>query len=196
MSTLRIALAGTVVAGALLLTACGSTDTAGAGSTTSSSSPSASSVAASFNDADVMFAQMMITHHEQAVEMAGLAAARASDAEVKSLAERIKAAQEPEITRMRGWLRSWKAPESAGMSMGHGSGMMSDADMAELKATSGTAFDRKFTEMMIDHHKGAIEMAQDVRKHGRNEAVRQLAGKVITTQSAEVEQLQKIADRI
>ncbi|WP_405719272.1 DUF305 domain-containing protein [Streptomyces sp. NBC_01537] len=197
MSNLRIALAGTVVAGALLLTACGSsdsTDTAVGGST--SSSPSASSVAASFNDADVMFAQMMITHHQQAVEMAGLAATRASDAEVKSLAAQIRAAQEPEITRMRGWLRSWKAPESAGMSMGHGSGMMSDADMAGLKAAEGTAFDRKFAEMMIDHHKGAIAMAEDVRKNGRNEAVRQLARRVITTQSAEVERLQKIVDRI
>ncbi|WP_329310436.1 DUF305 domain-containing protein [Streptomyces sp. NBC_01262] len=198
MSTFRIALAGTVVAGALLLTACGSsdsTDTAGGGST-GSGSPSASSVAASFNDADVMFAQMMITHHEQAVEMAGLAATRASDAEVRSLAEQIKAAQEPEITRMRGWLKSWKAPESAGMPMGHGAGMMSDADMAGLKAAKGTAFDRKFAEMMIGHHRGAIDMAEDVRKNGRNEAVRQLTGKVITTQSAEVEQLQKIIDRI
>jgi uncharacterized protein (DUF305 family) len=198
MSTFRIALAGTVVAGALLLTACGSsdsTDTAG-GVSTGSGSPSASSVAAAFNDADVMFAQMMITHHEQAVTMAGLAATRASDAEVRSLAEQIKAAQEPEITRMRGWLKSWKAPESAGMSMGHGAGMMSDADMAGLKAAKGTAFDRKFAEMMIGHHRGAIEMAEDVRKNGRNEAVRQLAGKVITTQSAEVEQLQKIVDRI
>lgn len=143
-----------------------------------------------------MFAQMMITHHEQAVEMAGLAATRASDAEVRSLAEQIKAAQEPEITRMRGWLKSWKAPESAGMPMGHGAGMMSDADMAGLKAAKGTAFDRKFAEMMIGHHRGAIDMAEDVRKNGRNEAVRQLTGKVITTQSAEVEQLQKIIDRI
>jgi len=143
-----------------------------------------------------MFTQMMISHHQQAVEMAGLAATRASDSEVKSLAEQIKAAQEPEITKMRGWLKAWKAPEASGMSMGHGSGMMSDADMAELKAAKGTAFDKKFAEMMIDHHKGAIEMAEDVRKNGANANVRILAGNVIKTQSAEVKQLQKIVDRL
>ena len=77
----------------------------GASSSSAPAAPSASAQpSATFNDADVMFAQMMIPHHEQAVEMADLAATRASDPEVKELATKIKAAQDPEIQTMKGWL--------------------------------------------------------------------------------------------
>jgi uncharacterized protein (DUF305 family) len=143
-----------------------------------------------------MFAQMMISHHQQAVDMAALAGSRASDSEVRSLAVRIKAAQQPEITKLRGWLRAWKASESGGMPMGSGSGMMSAADMDGLKSATGTAFDKKFAELMIAHHHGAIQMAEDVRRNGTDADVRKLATTVITTQSAEVTQLQSIVDRL
>jgi uncharacterized protein (DUF305 family) len=137
--------------------------------------------AATFNDGDVMFAQMMVPHHRQAVEMAALADTRASDPQLKQLATQIKAAQDPEITTVSGWLTAWgkQVPAASGHDMGgmsHGMpGMMSDGDMAKLKATSGKAFDKQFAQMMIDHHNGAIQMAGDEQANGTNPDAKALA---------------------
>ncbi|MFJ5997306.1 DUF305 domain-containing protein [Streptomyces sp. NPDC092370] len=207
----RLAVVGAITAGGLLLAACGGNDMEGmdhgSGSAASaSSSPTQSTgenpAPGAFNDADVMFAQMMIPHHEQALEMSKLADGRASDAEIKTLAAEIEKAQDPEIQTMKSWLKVWGKPESAGESMpgmDHGSGksgMMSDEDMKKLDAAKGTEFDRMFAEMMIEHHKGAIIMAEDERKKGRNATAKKLAGDVVSAQSAEVEKFEKILDRL
>ncbi|MBL3671174.1 DUF305 domain-containing protein [Streptomyces sp. M2CJ-2] len=212
----RIALVSVVAAGGLLLTACGGNDTEGAdrGSESSASATQNARNAGeppapgAFNDADVMFAQMMIPHHEQALEMAKLADGPASDAEIKTLAEEIEKAQDPEIQTMKSWLKAWGKPESAEESMpgtDHGSGgmdhsgmpgMMSDEDMEKLKAAKGTEFDRMFVQLMIGHHKGAVEMAEDEQANGKNATAKKLAGDVVKTQSVEIEQLQKVLDRL
>lgn len=200
----RLAVAGAITASALLLTACG-------GEKDSGDRPTAGG----FNDADVAFAQGMIPHHEQAVEMSTLADGRASGAEIKTLAGEIEKAQDPEITTMRSWLKAWGEPESADGSMpgmDHGSGgshgedgadasggaagMMSDQDLADLTAAKGVDFDRKFAELMIEHHNGAIAMARDQRKNGESTKVKKLAADVIKAQTAEVEQLNTLLDRI
>lgn len=117
----RAALAGATVTAALALAACGGTDhsTAGSGHGTGSAGSGSPSAGASFGDADVMFAQRMIPHHRQAVEMAGLAEGRAADPEVKKLAGQIEAAQAPEIATMTGWLAAWGRPVPSA-SAGHG----------------------------------------------------------------------------
>jgi uncharacterized protein (DUF305 family) len=197
----RVAVLGAVAAGTLLLAACGSDDS----SDSSASSPekTASSAAGVFNDRDVTFAQSMIVHHQQALEMSQLADDRASDQEIKTLAGQIEKAQDPEIKTMRSWLKSWGKPQSPGMdhgSMDHGGGampgMMSDDDMDELMAAKGTDFDRKFAQMMIDHHNGAIDMAKDEQKNGRNADAKKLADDVIRNQTIEVKQMQTILDRL
>ncbi|MEU0246202.1 DUF305 domain-containing protein [Streptomyces sp. NPDC006235] len=207
----RLAAVGLVSAGALFLAACGGDDMSGMdhGSDSSSASATATDQAGEagksgdFNDADVAFAQMMTPHHEQALEMAKLADGRASDAEIKDLATKIEKAQAPEIKTMKGWLESWKQPTAAesmpGMDHGgHGSGdgMMSEEDMNELKAMKGTEFDKAFAEMMIEHHNGAITMAKDEQKNGKNADAKKMAGDIIKGQSAEVKQLQSILDRL
>lgn len=214
----RLAVVGAITAAGLLLAACGGDDMKGMDhGSDSSASASASPTQATgerpapgaFNDADVMFAQMMIPHHEQALEMSGLADGRASDAEIKTLAAEIEKAQDPEIRTMKSWLKAWGKPESAGESMpgmDHGSGgtdhgsamsgMMSDEDMKKLEAAEGTEFDRMFAELMIEHHKGAITMAEDERKKGRDATAKKLAADVVKTQSAEVEKFEKILDRL
>ncbi|MGW0289093.1 DUF305 domain-containing protein [Streptomyces tuirus] len=212
----RLAIVSTVAAGGLLLVACGGDDMEGMDHGSGSSASASSTPAAgdnpapgAFNDADVMFAQMMIPHHEQALEMSELADGRASDTEVKALVADIEKAQDPEIRTMKSWLKAWGKPESAegsmpGMHHGSGdmdhgsgmSGMMSEADMNKLQAAKGTAFDRMFAEMMIEHHKGAITMAEDEQKNGRNATARKLAADVVKTQSAEVEKFEKVLDRI
>jgi uncharacterized protein (DUF305 family) len=209
----RIAVVGVVAAGGLLLAACGGDDMEGMDhGSGNSASASASRDAGdnpapgAFNDADVSFAQMMIPHHEQALEMAELADGRASDSEIKTLAADIEKAQDPEIQTMKSWLKAWGKPESAeeGMpGMDHGDmdmsempGMMSDEDMKKLEAAKGTEFDRMFAEMMIEHHKGAIAMAEDEQMNGKNATAKKLAGDVVKNQTAEVEKFDEILDRL
>ncbi|WP_215449579.1 DUF305 domain-containing protein [Streptomyces sp. ATCC 21386] len=203
---------GIVAVGALLLTACGD-DMDGMDHGSGKSSPSASGDSGSsgtgssdtgsgdFNDADVAFAQMMIPHHEQALDMAELADGRASDTELKGIAEQIEKAQDPEIKAMKEWLRSWDKPTAVesmpGMDHGSGGdGMMSDADMRQLKGMKGSEFDKMFAEMMIQHHNGAITMAEDERKNGKNDAAVKMADDIVKGQTAEVEQLGDILDRL
>ncbi|MFI9151639.1 DUF305 domain-containing protein [Streptomyces sp. NPDC053367] len=210
----RLAIVGVVTAGGLLLAACGGDDMEGMDHGSGSSSSAASTQEAkdnpapgAFNAADVAFAQGMIPHHEQALEMSRLADGRASDAEVKTLVAAIQKAQDPEIQTMKSWLKAWGKPESAEEMPGmhHGSegadhsgmaGMMSGEDMKKLEAARGTEFDRMFAEMMIAHHKGAITMAEDEQKNGRNATAQQLAADVVKNQSAEVEKFEKILDRL
>ncbi|KOU42892.1 DUF305 domain-containing protein [Streptomyces sp. WM6378] len=211
-----LAAAGTVAALALALAACGSSDSSkpdrsatpgmnhGGGGVPSSG---ISSPGGAFNDADVTFAQQMIPHHQQAIEMARLADGRAADSEVKSLASAIEKAQDPEINTMKGWLKAWGKPlPSASSSMGdmpgmnHGSsgmpGMMSDQDMSDLKSAKGRDFDKKFAQLMIGHHQGAVTMAKDEQKNGGNPEAKRLAGNVIAAQNAEIEQMNKIVGRL
>ncbi|MER5332104.1 DUF305 domain-containing protein [Micromonospora sp. NPDC002717] len=201
----RAALAGATVTAALVLTACGgdghSSPGAGHGTPATSGLAATASGAAAFGDADAMFAQMMIPHHRQAVEMAELAATRAADPEVKRLAGEIKAAQAPEIATMSGWLSAWGRPvPSPGAEtphMDHGMpGMMSDADMEKLAAASGREFDRQFLTMMIAHHEGAVTMARDELARGVNAEAKALAQQIVTTQQAEIDTMEKILDRL
>ena len=159
----------------------------GSGNTSSSMSAGTSTG----EQADVEFAQMMIPHHEQAVEMADLALQNDSaSADVKALATQIKSAQDPEIQKMKGWLGKWGASESSGP-MGHGSGgMQDDQDMNTLKAASGADFDRMWLTMMIAHHQGAVTMAQDVLATTSNADVKDLANAVVEGQKNEIATMQ------
>lgn len=166
--------------------------------------PTPASSTMAFNDADVAFAQMMIPHHRQAVEMAVLAESRAQDPEVRQLAAGIKSAQQPEIDTMTGWLRAWGQPTVPPTSVGnaghggHGtaSGMMTPEDMERLADADGSEFDRMFVDMMIFHHIGAIQMAQDETTNGLSRNAIDLAKTIIRTQTEEVTTLQRILPRL
>lgn len=146
------------------------------------------SVAAS-RAADVMFAQMMIPHHQQAVEMAEIALAKPdASSQVRDLATAIKQAQAPEIQTMSGWLQDWGAatPTDGTPHDGMGSGVMSDADIEALKQASGKAFEQRWTTMMIVHHQGAIDMARQVLASTEDPEVKTLADAIIKAQTAEI----------
>jgi uncharacterized protein (DUF305 family) len=198
----RFAVAGTALVAGFALSACGDSsgkhgsmpDMGGAVSTAANGSATAT-----FNEADMAFAQHMIVHHQQAVEMAALADSRATDAEVKKLSAQIKAAQSPEIATMTGWLSAWGQPTSAaGMEMGHDTmpGVMSDKDMKKLEARSGKEFDKEFLTMMIAHHEGAIEMAKEETSGGRNPDAKALAQQISTSQQAEIDTMKQILTRL
>ena len=192
MSTTKRTLVPTAtgLAATLILGACGS-DTDNGGSMSGmnghgGSSSTAGSSASSSRTGDVMFAQMMIPHHQQAIEMADLALTNPStSAAAKRLAAQIKAAQDPEIETMNGWLRQWGAPTTASMDHGTG-GMMSEEDMASLKAAKGPAFSRMWLQMMIEHHRGAVTMAQDVLSTTETPDVKRLAQSVVDGQTKEI----------
>ena len=183
--TLRTSLiAAAVLTTALTLSACGSTSPASDSPATGE--PTAASSAA--NTADVDFAQMMIPHHEQAVQMSDdLLAKHGTDPRVVALATEIKAAQEPEITQLTDWLTAWGADTGGMADMDHGTdGMMSEADMMTLANASGADADRVFLELMITHHEGAIAMAQTHLDEGSNADAQALSAAIVASQSAEI----------
>lgn len=146
-----------------------------------------------YNGIDVTFVQMMIVHHGQAIAMTELAAGRAADPALGKIAERIGAAQAPEVAWMKSWLSARKQPETD-PSHDHDTmpGMQSDADMAALAAASGAAFDRKFAAMMIDHHSGAMQMCGDVVQGGTDEQLREVAGEMSVEQGSEINRIRAL----
>ena len=192
------------VAATVLLTGCASSSMSSAEMPAGHSS-SSGAVVATGSDADITFAQLMISHHEQAVQMADMALQQSTSAEVTDLATQIKAAQDPEIGQMRGWLQQWGAPEQMdGMDgMDHGDmdmggqsagGMMSDADMGALGGASGADFDRMWLTMMIAHHEGAIKMAEQVKAESTNPDVIALADAIVAGQKKEIDTMQQLLD--
>ena len=139
---------------------------------------------------DIMFAQMMIPHHQQAVDMGVLAETRAGREEVKKLAEEIKNEQAPEIALMKSWLEAAGAPVEMGHSM-QMPGLLSASQMANLEAASGDQFDKLYLLSMIEHHKGAIEMAQSVVE-SKNAEVRALAEAIISSQSDQITYIESL----
>ena len=152
------------------------------------------SAAAGFSSDDIMFAQMMIPHHEQAIEMSTLAESRAENPEVKALAAKIKAAQAPEIEVMKGWLTK----AGASLDMGHAAhmdGMLSEEQMQALRNASGAEFDRMFLEGMILHHEGAIEMTKMVTG-SKNAAAHELGHSIDDSQTDEIAYMKELLGKL
>ena len=145
-----------------------------------------------YNTIDVTFTQMMIVHHQQALEMARLAPDRAGDRTLRALAGRIDAAQAPEIAWLRGWLRDRGLAESAGHDHAGMAGMQTGADLAALAAAHGADFDRRFTAMMIAHHRGAIRMAGDLLGGGTDQVLRETADEMAVEQGSEIRRLEQL----
>ncbi|GAA2340803.1 DUF305 domain-containing protein [Streptomyces kunmingensis] len=147
------------------------------------------------NSADVRYAQMMIQHHEQALKMTGLAPEQAESGALKRLAERIAAAQGPEVAVMRGWLKQHgRGAEPEGHD-GHEAmpGMASEAQLKSLRAARGKAFDTLFLKLMITHHQGAVTMATDVKSQGNDVQVEEMADDVIAQQTTEISRMRDMS---
>lgn len=183
----------------------GSTDTA-----TAAPSGSAEEISEEHNDADVMFAQMMIPHHQQAVQMSEIMLAKDNlDPQIQQLAQKIVAAQGPEIEQLQAMLETWGEPtsmESGGMEgMDHGStgsasgsgmeGMMTEEDMGQLEAAEGDEAARLFLTQMTEHHRGAIDMAQEEVANGQNRQAIAMAQKVVKDQEAEIQEMNTLLER-
>lgn len=166
------------------------------------------------NEADATFATEMIQHHAQALAMADLSVGRDLDAEFEIVIEAIRMAQAPEIETMTDWLVDWDEPvpatvndhanaedgehdmegmeeDDTGMDM---PGMMSDEQMAELEAVSDAEFEAMFLTMMIEHHAGAIEMAETEQQAGQYSPAIKLAQDIEATQTAEIDTMEALLD--
>ncbi|QHE72947.1 DUF305 domain-containing protein [Rhodococcus sp. WAY2] len=219
----------------LALTACGDSGTEESAATTNSAattSVSAENGAAEHNDADIAFAQGMVPHHSQAIEMSDLLLAKQGiDPRVVDLAQQIKAAQGPEIEQLNAWLTAWgegtaattttgmnmtesmpmgtgmQMPEAPGVVPPAGTtgmdmpgmesgdemeGMMSAEDMAALRDAQGVDAARLFLTQMIEHHKGAITMAEAEVEDGQNAQAKAMAQNIITTQQQEITTMEQI----
>jgi uncharacterized protein (DUF305 family) len=159
--------------------------------------PATTAAAEAHNDADVIFAQQMIPHHTQAIEMSDtLLAKQGIDPRVTELANQIKAAQGPEIQQMQGWLTQWGTPAMPSMS-GHDdmpgmTGMMSEQDMTALTDSQGADAGKLFLTQMIAHHEGAITMAQTEIKDGQYPPALELARAIASTQQQEIDTMKGI----
>jgi uncharacterized protein (DUF305 family) len=220
MTWKRTALLGAAAAVALAVSAgCSNSGDSGSGpagqtSANASAVPTTTQNAQAHNNADMMFAQHMIPHHQQAIEMSDMLLAKQGiDPRVIELANQIKAAQGPEIDQMQGWLKQWGSPQMpmpSGSMPGHGdmpmtsgnmpgmsgmpgmAGMMSEEDMSALQNAQGVEASKLFLTQMIAHHEGAITMAQDEIKSGQYPAAVELVRSIVTSQQKEIDTMKGI----
>jgi uncharacterized protein (DUF305 family) len=184
------------IAAALFLSSCSSAKTNGQTDHPKSDEPVITGQPAGYNADDVAFANNMIPHHQQAVDLAALVPERSTNADVIALAQQISAAQKPEIEVMKVFLVQWN--ENPETNSGHGShgntmqGMVDDATMTKLKSLNGAEFDKLWLESMISHHQGAIEMAKAEIANGDNVDAKALAKNIVTTQEAEIGQMKQM----
>ncbi|MHA7294101.1 DUF305 domain-containing protein [Arthrobacter sp. HLT1-21] len=204
-----LSLSALSVAAVITLAGCGSNNdpaspAAEPTTSTEQSAPSTESgaeVSAEHNDADAMFAQLMIPHHQQAVEMSDMMLTKDNiSPSVIDLATRIKAAQDPEIETMTSWLEAWDRPSmpEGGMeghdmgSTGGMDGMMDEDQMADLEAAEGGEAAQMFLESMTAHHNGAVDMAQEEIDNGENPEAIALAEMIVETQQAEIQEMEEL----
>jgi len=211
----RAVLVGAGAIAALLIAGCGGTDSGSDSSSghseahgSSATSATAAPSAGDHNDADVMFAQHMIPHHRQAVEMSDVVLAKQGvDPRITELAKAIKAAQGPEIKQMQDWLDQWGNPPMPPMKATEGShdmggmsgdamGMMSDEQMTALKNAQGSEANRLFLTGMITHHEGAIDMAQTEIKDGTFAPAIEMARTIVKTQKEEIDTMKGILETL
>lgn len=160
---------------------------------------------ANLSSNDLMFAQMMIPHHQQAIDMSKFALKNSSNKEIKALGREISGAQGKEIAQMKYWLSATKSSSAMGHDMGgmkghdmggmegHNmemDGMISDAQMRTLSTLKGAKFDKAFLKAMIAHHQGAIEMTS-LLKGSKNSEAKKLASDVVRVQKSEITKMKK-----
>jgi uncharacterized protein (DUF305 family) len=171
---------------ALLLAGCGD------------DSPSTTPDDAAFNEADIQFATGMIPHHASALVMVDQLAGEDVSPELADLGERIRAAQAPEIEQLADWLVAWGEPvpetdrDHAHAHDMDGEGM--DGDLG-LEGMSGAAFEEHWLEMMIEHHEAAIDMAEAEIEDGESDEAVDLAGSIVESQQAEIDQMEQLLER-
>ncbi|CND86054.1 lipoprotein [Mycobacterium tuberculosis] len=192
MTGRRRAIALVALAAALPLAACSS-----APARTEAASAASSAPAAAYNDQDVLFLQMMVTHHEQGLEMAGLAADRAEREQVRTLAAAVKATEAEELKLIKSWLGTWSKPatseEAAQTHLHHGAAPATGAkELNALRKAKGAGFEPAFLNLFIGHQGSAVEMAQTEQSKGASPDAKAFAGRVVESRTGEIRQMLRL----
>jgi uncharacterized protein (DUF305 family) len=161
-----------------------------------------------FNGTDVTFATDMIPHHAQALSLVDLTLGRDVSPELLSLSEQVRDTRSAEIEQMADWLEEWgqPVPETSRDHLnaeGHGDddgtdahhdlpGMLDEDRVQELADAGGAEFERTWVEMMIEHHEGAVEIAETEIAEGEHPDATAMAESILETQRAEIEQLESM----
>ena len=146
--------------------------------------------------ADIMFLQMMIPHHQQAIDISDLALTRSADPELLALAKDIRDGQSAEIITMKAWLAGANAGMDPGHSMGDSmGGMLSGSELAALKAATGKSFDLLWLKGMTGHHDGAIDMAAMI-EDAENAEIKSFGQAIVSAQSAQNKQMAAMIKRM
>jgi uncharacterized protein (DUF305 family) len=187
----RVAAIVAALTTAVLLTSCGTAAKEDQGTGASASS---TSQVATHNADDVLFAQSMMPHHQQAIDLAAMVPDRSTNPEMLTLAATIAGQQQPEIATMKALLMQWDVnPDEMSHPSGHAgmamAGMVDDATMVKLDSLKGADFDILWLQSMITHHQGAIEMAKAEIADGKNVDMTTLARNMIAAQQAEIDQM-------
>ncbi|MFD5095721.1 DUF305 domain-containing protein [Amycolatopsis thailandensis] len=159
------------------------------------------------NEADVEYMTMMIPHHQQAKVMTDLVPGKTANEQIRAIAGRISVAQDGEVTMMKTWLADRGKPVPGEGHAGHGDhggghdhalmpGMATEAQLADLRAASGVAFEKMFLDLMIAHHTGALTMAETQLGKGVEIKAQEMAQEVITGQSAEIERMKTMRAKL
>lgn len=140
---------------------------------------------------DVLFLQGMIAHHAQAIHMSRMAARHRADPGVLRLANKIEQSQVAEIHIMQEWLarNGQGVPDTASWRTMRMPGMLTEAQLGQLEAATGGAFDRAYLTLMIQHHEGALQMVRDLLVTpgaAQDVDVSVFANDVVTVQTAEI----------
>jgi uncharacterized protein (DUF305 family) len=189
----RIVAVAAALATAVVVSSCSKTEDHSQHATPTTT---AGDTVAPHNADDVMFAQMMIPHHQQAVELAALAPQHTTNQTLMTLASTIAAEQQPEINAMKALLLQWDVdPNATGDHSAHGGamqGMVDDATMAKLQSLRGPEFDTLWLQAMIGHHQGAIEMAKAEIANGQSADMTAMAKSMVTAQQAEINEMKQM----
>jgi uncharacterized protein (DUF305 family) len=188
----RRAIVLVALAAALPLAACSS-----APARTKAASAASSAPAGAYNDQDVLFLQMMVTHHEQGLEMAGLAADRAEREQVRTLAAAVKATEAEELKLIRSWLGTWSKPATseaaARTHLHHGAAPATGAkEINALRKAKGSGFEPAFLNLFIGHQGSAVEMARTEQSKGASPDAKAFAGRVVESRTAEIRQMLRL----
>jgi uncharacterized protein (DUF305 family) len=188
----RIVAVAAALTTAVVVSSCSKTEEHSQHATSSTTS---SATVAAHNADDVMFAQMMIPHHQQAVQLADLAPQHTDNPALLKLASTIAGEQQPEIDAMKALLLQWGADPAMGDHSGHGAamqGMVDDATMTKLESLKGPEFDTLWLQAMIGHHQGAIEMAKTEIAKGGSADMMTMAKSMVSAQQTEIDQMKQM----
>ncbi|MFT4148043.1 MAG: DUF305 domain-containing protein [Micrococcaceae bacterium] len=173
----------------LTLAACNSTSQ----STSHDGHASATSADAVHNSEDTAFAQMMIIHHRQALDMSDiLLSKQPEDPQIVAIVEKIQSEQQPEIDQMKKLLKEWKEPENPEQDVKDMEGMISEVEIDNMKTADTATGEKLYLVNMINHHQGAVQMAQQEVAKGQNPEAKALAQQIIDAQTKEIAELKNL----